>query len=108
MDNLKTLTTLLHMTNEAWELASEIEKPERLRLLIEEMKGKAREERGRLKQDHQQGTRYDLCMTGILEELSYVGKLSWERVSGLDSRLMRVREEIERTIVDVKGKRRIM
>ncbi len=99
-DNLKILTELLDMTNEAWELASESEKAERLRELILELTGCARRERKQLGRD-QIGHRYDLCMTGILEELSCLGKV-------LDSRLVRVREEIQRTISEVKANRRVM
>jgi len=108
VNDLKTLTALLDMANEAEELAANNEKTERLRLLLEEMKGTAAEERKRLRRDRL-GTRYDLCMTGILEELSYIGKKGlWDQVIGLDSRLIRVREEIERTIKEIKAKRRIM
>jgi hypothetical protein len=108
VDDLKTLTALLDMANEAEELATNNEKTERLSLLVEEMKGTAREERKRLHRD-QLGTRYDLCMTGILEELSFVGKKGiWDQVIGLDSRLIRVREEIDRTIKEINAKRRIM
>ncbi len=106
-DNLKLLTELLDMTNEAWELASEREKPERLRELILELAGCARRERKQLRHD-QIGHRYDLCMTGILEELSCLGKVSLDGVIGLDSKLVRVQEEIERTIFEVKANRRVM
>ena len=54
MDNLETLNALLDMTKEAEELASDIEKPERLRSLVVEMRSKAREERKRLRRGQQQ------------------------------------------------------
>jgi hypothetical protein len=101
MDNLETLNALLDMTIEAAELASDIEKPERLRLLVVEMRSKAREKRTRLRRDHQIETRYELCMIGILEELDF-GRVSWQNVIGLDKRLGRIREEIDRTIQEIK------
>jgi len=107
VDDLKTLTALLDMTNEAWELASEIEKPERLKQLVTELRSRAKEERKGLKQERI-GTRYDLCMIGILEELSFGRVVSWQNVVGLDSRLPRIREEIERTILEIKANRRVM
>ena len=106
MDNLETLNALLDMTNEAEELASEIEKPERLRLLVVEMRGKAREERKRFRRNRQIETRYELCMIGILEELD-LGRVSWQNVIGLDSRLARIRKEIDRTVLEIKTNRLI-
>jgi len=47
------LNALLDMTREAAELASDIETPERLRLLLVEMRNKEREKRTRLRRDHQ-------------------------------------------------------
>ena len=70
MDNLETLNALLDMTKEAEELASDIEKSERLRSLVVEMRSKAKEERTRLRRDHRIETRYELCVIGILEELT--------------------------------------
>ena len=107
MDNLETLNALLDKTKEAEELASDIEKPERLRLLVVEMRSKARDERKRLRRNQPLETRYELCMTGILEELDF-GKASWRDVFGLDSRLGRIREEIDRTIEEIKANRLIM
>ena len=51
MDNLETLNALLDMTKEAEELASDIEKSERLRSLVVEMRSKATDERNRLRRD---------------------------------------------------------
>jgi hypothetical protein len=107
MDNLETLTALLDMTTEAEELTSDILKPERLRLLVVEMKNKAREERKKLRRDQRIETRYELCMIGILEEFDF-GKVSWQNVIGLKSRLARIREEIDRTIEETKSSRKIM
>jgi hypothetical protein len=107
MDNLETLNALLGMTTEAEELASDIEKPERLRFLVAQMRSKAREERTRLRRDRQIETGYELCMIGILEELDF-GKVSWQNVSGLDARLRRIHEEIDRTIQEIKANRLIM
>jgi hypothetical protein len=45
VDVLETLNALLDGTHEAEELTSDIEKPERLRLLVVEMRSKARDER---------------------------------------------------------------
>ena len=107
MDNLPTLNALLDMTREAENLASEIQKPERLRFLVVEMKSKAREVRARLRRDHGIETRYELCMIGILEELDF-GKMPWLRVVGMEGRLARIREDIERTLREIKDKRMIM
>ena len=107
MDNLETLNALLDMTKEAEELASDVEKSERLRLLVVEMRSKAKEERTRLRRDHRIETRYELCMIGILEELDF-GRVSWQNVIGLESRLARIREDIDRTVQEIKGSRSIM
>jgi hypothetical protein len=106
MDNLETLNALLDMTKEAEELASDIEKSERLRSLVVEMRSKAKEERTRLRRDRIE-TRYELCVIGILEELDF-GKVSWQNVIGLESRLARIREDIDRTIQEIKSNRLIM
>lgn len=107
VDELKTLTALLDITNSAWALATEAEKPERLKQLVAELRAKAREERRHMRRDRI-GTRYELCMIGILEELSFVDRVSWNKVLGLNMRLTRIREEIERTIVEIKDRRKIM
>jgi len=107
MDNLETLNALLDMTHETEELASDVEKSERLRLLVAEMRSKAREERTRLRRDHRTETRYELCMIGILEELDF-GRVSWQNVIGLEARLGRIREDIDRTIQEIKSNRLIM
>lgn len=107
MDDLETLSALLGVTDEAQELVSEFGKPERLRLIFLEMRSRVREERRRLSH-HRKGTRFDLCLIGILEELYFLDKSSWEDVVGLDSKLARIREEIERTILEIKANRRIM
>lgn len=107
VDELRTLTALLDITNSAWELATEVEGPEQLKQLVVELRTKAREERRHMRRDRI-GTRYELCMIGILEELSFVDRVSWDKVLGLDIRLTRIRAEIERTIVEIKDRRRIM
>jgi hypothetical protein len=104
MDHLETLNALLNMTHEADELTSDIAKPERLRLLVLEMKSNARQERTRLRRDHRMETRYELCMIGILEEFDF-GRVAWQNVIGLKSRLARIREEINRTIEETKSQR---
>jgi len=101
------LNALLNMTKEAEKLASDIEKPDRLRLLVVEMRSKAREERNRFRRSQHVETRYELCMIGILEELDF-GRVSWQNVIGLDKRLGRIREEIDRTIQEIKTNRQIM
>ncbi len=107
MDNLQTLNALLDMTKEAEELASDIEKSERLRSLVVEMRSKAKDERNRLRRDRKTETRYELCMIGILEELDF-GKVSWQNVIGLEARLGRIREDIDLTIREIKASRLIM
>jgi len=108
MDNLETLNALLDMTKEAEELASDIEKPERLRSLVVEIRLKAKEEHNRLRRDRlPMETPYQLCMIGILEELDF-GKVSWQNVTGFDARLRRIHEDIDRTIGEIKANRLIM
>jgi hypothetical protein len=108
MDNLHTLNALLDMTIEAEELASDIEKSERLRSLIVEIRSKAKEEHNRLRRDQRRiETPYQICMIDILDECNF-GKVSWPNVMGLDARLGRIHEEIVRTIKEVKANRRIM
>jgi len=108
MDNLEKLNALLDMTKEAEELASDIEKSELLRSLVVEIRQKAKDEHNRLKRDRQRiETRYQLCMIGVLEELDF-GRVSWQNLIGLEARLFRIREEIERTIQEIKSSRLIM
>jgi len=107
VDGLETLNALLDMTHEAEELTSDIAKPERLRFLVVEMRSKASVERKRLRRNQPLETRYELCMIGILEELDF-GKASWQNVIGMESRLARIREEIDRTIQEIKSNRLIM
>ncbi|MGA8741611.1 MAG: hypothetical protein WB561_10545 [Terracidiphilus sp.] len=108
MDNLETLNALLDMTKEAEELASNVEKPERLRSLVVEIRQKAKDEYKKLTRDRRKReTRYQLCIIDILEECDF-GRASWQNVTDLDVRLGRVREEIERTIKEIKPSRTIM
>lgn len=108
MDNLETLRALLDITIEAEALASEIEKPIRLRELVVELGSKANQERKLLKRyGRPPATRYERCLIGIQEELNF-GKLPWQDVVGLDLKLNRIREEIEQTMRDVKANRKIM
>ena len=108
MDNLETLNALLDMTKKAEELASDVEKSERLRSLVAEIRWKAKDEYNRLKRDRRKiETRYQLCMIGILEELDF-GKVSWQNVIGLEARLGRIREDIDQTIGEIKASRLIM
>ena len=107
MDQVETLNALLDMTMEAEELASDTEKSEHLKSLVVEMRSKARDERNTLRRDRQTGTRYELCLIGILEELDF-GRTSWQNVIGLESRLDRIREDIDRTIQEIKVSRSIM
>ena len=108
MDNLATLNALLDMAKEAEELASDVEKPEHLRSLVVEIRQKAKDEHKRLTRDRRKiETRYQLCIIDILEECDF-GRASWQNVTDLDVRLARVREEIERTIKEIKSSRTIM
>ena len=107
MNSLETLNALLDMTKEAEELASDVGKSDRLRSLVGEIRGKAIEERKRFKRYEHRETRYELCMIGILEELDF-GRMSWRNLIGLEARLGRIREEIERTIQEIKTARSIM
>lgn len=104
MDNLETLNALLDMTKEAEELASDVEKSERLRSLVVEIRSKAKEERTRLRRGD---PRYEPCIIGILEKLDF-GRVSWQNVIGLEARLGRIRDDIDRTIQEIKSSRLIM
>ena len=98
MDNLEILGTLLQMTEEAEELALDIVKSERLRSLVVNIKRQAKDEHNRLRRDRLPiETPYQLCMIGILEESDF-GRVTWQNVMGLDARLRRIHEEIDRTI----------
>jgi hypothetical protein len=108
MDNLETLNALLDMTEEAEELASDTEKSERLRSLVVEIRSKVKDEHNRLRKGRlPMETPYQLCMIAILEELDF-GKVSWQSVTGLDARLRRIREDIDRRIAEIKANRLIM
>jgi hypothetical protein len=108
MDNLEILGTLLQMTEEAEELASDIVKSERLRSLVVNIKRQAKDEHSRLRRDRLPvETPYQLCMIGILEECDF-GSVTWQNVMGLDARLRRIHEEIDRTIGEIKANRLIM
>jgi hypothetical protein len=107
MDNLEILNALLDMTKEAEDLASDIEKSERLRSLVVEMRSNAKEERNRLRRDQTIETRFQLCLVGILEELDF-GRTSWQNVIGLEAKMGRIHEEIDRTIQEIKSNRLIM
>jgi hypothetical protein len=108
MNDLETLDALLDMTKEAEELASDIEKPERLRSLVAEIRLKAKEEHKRLRRVRlPMETPYQLCMIEILEECDF-GRVTWQNLSGLDARLRRIHEEIDRTIQGIKPNRLIM
>jgi len=108
MDNLETLNALLDMTKEAEELASDVEKSERLRLLVVEIRQKAKDEHNRLRRDRLPiESSYQLCMIGILEELDF-SRVSWQNVISLDVRLGRIHEDVDRTIAEIKANRLIM
>jgi hypothetical protein len=108
MDSVDTLNALLDMTIEAEALASDVEKSERLRSLIVEIRSKAKEEHNRLRRDQRKiETPYKICMIDILEECDF-GKVSWPNVIGLDARLGRIHEDIVRTIKEIKANRLIM
>jgi|ERR1039457_3112549 hypothetical protein len=67
---------LLDMTKEAEESASDVVKSERLRSLVVEIRGNAKEEHNRLRREQRQmESRYQLCMIGILEECNLDGYL---------------------------------
>jgi hypothetical protein len=108
MDRLEVLKTLLRLTTEAEELAPVAMGSERLRSLIGEIRRKARAEHDRLRQVQRPiESRYQLCMIGILEECNF-GKASWPELIGVDARLRRIHEEIDRTIKEVKADRLIL
>lgn len=108
MNDLETLNALLDMTREAEEWASAVEKSERLRSLVDEIRWKAKDEYNKVRRHRRKmETRYQLCMIGILEELDF-GKVSWQNVTGLEARLGRIREDIDRTMKEIKGSRLIM
>ena len=112
MQRLNTLNMLLEMTKEAERLASEGVQTERINTLMAKIRRKAHEEQEKLGRDQRQSesfipTRYELCMIGISEECSF-GRSSIPGVSALGGRLGRIREEIDRTIKEVKVNSRIM
>jgi hypothetical protein len=83
MNDLETLNALFDMTREAEEWASAVEKSERLRSLVDEIRWKAKDEYNRLRRDRRKmETRYQLCMIGILEELDF-GKVLCAKHDGV-------------------------
>ena len=112
MQRLNTLNMLLEMTKEAERLASEGVQTERINTLIGSIRRKAHEEQEKLGRDQRQSesfipTRYQPCMIGIREECNF-GRSSIPSVSALGGRLGRIREEIDRTIKEMKVSSRIM
>ena len=105
MKKLKTLTELLKMATEARKVASEPAQVVRLKTLIADMKraahdASARQRRTAQKQrDSHIPTRFELCVTGIREELDF-GRRPLSCIGGLEARLSRICDQIERTIKD--------
>jgi len=71
------------------------------------LRSNAKEERKHLRRD-QIGKRFDLCLIGIVEEFNFLDRVPWKNVVGLGLRLIRIRVDIERTILEIKDTRRIM
>lgn len=94
MEKLKTLSTLLEMSNEAGGIVSNFSQAARLRSLIAAIKLKAQQESKRLRRDNSERdlfnpTRYELCMIGIREEFTF-GRTSRTNVADLGARLSRM------------------
>ena len=112
MDKLQTLNTLLEMTKEAEELASEGGPMERIDTLVAEIRRKAQQEHQRVRGDHGRGqfrelTRYELCMIGIREEIGR-GNKPRPNIPALSASFSRIHEEIDRTITEIEAKRSVM
>ena len=112
IEMLKTLDTLLEMTKEAEGLTSGVVQGERLKALIGDIRQVARRECDRLNGHRRQRepvypTRYQLCMIGVLEEVGFSSS-SLTKMTGLEARLQRIHEEIDRSIKELKASRRIM
>jgi hypothetical protein len=105
MKKLRTLTELLKMATEARKVASEPAQMVRLRTLIADMRraahdANARQRRAAQKQrDSYTPTRFELCVTGIQEELDF-GRRPLSGIDGLEARLSGICHQIERTIKD--------
>jgi hypothetical protein len=105
MKKLRTLTELLKMATEARKVASEPAQVARLKTLIADMKraahdASARQRRSAQKQrDSYIPTRFELCVTGIRKELDF-GRRPLSGIGGLEARLSRICDQIERTIKD--------
>ncbi len=86
------------MTTEAEDLTSDFEKSERLRSLVVEIRRKAKVvEHDRLKRNRRSTeTRYQLCMIGIPGECNF-SRVTWANAAGLETRLHRIPEDIDRT-----------
>ena len=110
MEKLKTLDELLDITLEAEGLASDGVEVDSLRSLFRDIRRIAQRERANLRvhtrRDSVSPTRYQLCIIGILEECN-LGRSSVSLV-GLKSRLIRMHEDIDRTIKEIKAARQIM
>lgn len=111
MEKLKTLNELLGITLEAEGLASDGMETDSLRSLFREIRRIAQKEHTKLRVNNQRDslspTRYQLCMIGILEECD-LGRTSPPSLVGLQARLRRMHEDIERTIKEIKAAPQIM
>lgn len=112
MERLKALDVLLELTKEAERLALEGTQAERIKVLMSDIRRKAREEQEKLGRVQRESeafipTRYQLCMIGIGEECNF-GRSSFPSMAALGGRMGRIREEIDRTIREIKAVGRIM
>ena len=107
MKNLRTLTELHRMATEARKVAPDATQVVRLKELIGNMKravhdASARHRTAQKRRESYIPTRFELCVTGLQEELNFGGKPPSD-IGGLEARLSRICEEIERTIRDIRS-----
>jgi hypothetical protein len=108
MKKLRTLTELLKMASEARKVASDPAQVVRLKSLIADMKRRAHDASARQRRTAQKQresyspTRFEVCVTGIREELDF-GRRPLSGIGGLEARLSRICDQIERTIQDANA-----
>ena len=106
LEQLRTLHELHRLTKAAEGITPGSGQTLRLKSAIAAIKVRAQREQKRLRKEERNRdffnpTRYELCLAGIREQLTF-GTMSPSNVVGLEARLKRICEEIEKTIQDIK------
>jgi hypothetical protein len=106
LEQLRTLNELFRLTQAAEGITPGSGQTARLKSAIAAIKVRAQREQKRLRKegrnrDFFNPSRYELCLAGIREQLTF-GTISPSNVVDLEARLKRICEEIEKTMQDMK------